>query len=81
MCIAAQNGHFNVITLLLAEGADINTTSSNGVTPLVIAAYTGHYEIVKLWSEAQILKKLLKNDIHHCMLLRMLGMLALLHYW
>ncbi|MBU1086546.1 MAG: ankyrin repeat domain-containing protein [Candidatus Omnitrophica bacterium] len=41
-------GNKENVELLLEQGADINTTFDNGETALMLAAYNGHIEIVKL---------------------------------
>lgn len=33
--------------LLTAEGIDINATENTGVTPLIVAAWAGHTEVVE----------------------------------
>ena len=40
-------GHAEVAGLLLAQGADINATSTNGSTPLMMAAREGHTGLVR----------------------------------
>ena len=48
LLMASQNGHAEVVKLLLAAKADVNAAMTNGVTPLFIASEKGHTEIVKL---------------------------------
>ncbi len=43
---AAKEGNLDRIKLLIAKGADINTTDSRGGTPLHWAVYYGNKEIV-----------------------------------
>ena len=45
---AAQNGHQDILEMLLDHGADPNAATSNGETPLWIAAQNGHTHIVNL---------------------------------
>lgn len=45
--VAAQNGRLNVVKKLLANGADINSSTYNTPTPLYIASYNGYYDVVK----------------------------------
>jgi ankyrin repeat protein len=45
---AAKRGHKEIVELLIANGADVNTKDVVGMTPLHIAARRGHKEIVEL---------------------------------
>jgi TonB family protein len=45
---AAADGEANIVTDLLAEGADVNETTEGGRTALMLAALLGHEEIVAL---------------------------------
>jgi ankyrin repeat protein len=43
LLLAAQNGHEDVIRILLATGQiNINTEEENGITPFIHAAWGGH---------------------------------------
>lgn len=44
---AANEGHADIVSLLLANGADVNATYY-GATPLLMAAQAGHAEIVRM---------------------------------
>ncbi|MBP3546584.1 MAG: ankyrin repeat domain-containing protein [Alphaproteobacteria bacterium] len=46
--IAIENGHTEIVELLLKNGAEINETDEIGNTALMYAAENGHKEIVKL---------------------------------
>jgi hypothetical protein len=46
--IASQNGHIEIVKLLLDKGADINLQNSNDETALILAHKNGHTEIVTL---------------------------------
>lgn len=46
--MAAASGHGGVVEVLVAQGADVNATTSNGVTPLHLAASLGHREVAEL---------------------------------
>ena len=47
--IASQNGHAEVVSLLLGkEGVDVNQATNDGATPLYIASQEGHAEVVSL---------------------------------
>ena len=45
---ASRHGHSDVCKLLLSSGADPNTQTPGGVTPLHRASYAGHVEVVRL---------------------------------
>ena len=45
--IASENGHVDVVRVLVEAGADINKTR-NGKTPLMIARQKKHPEIIHL---------------------------------
>ena len=46
--VAANNGSLDEVERLLGEGADINASSDNGMTPLILAAWNGHTNVVAL---------------------------------
>ncbi len=46
--MAAQNGHKDIVNLLLKEKADVNAKNKKGATPLHLAAQNGHKDIVNL---------------------------------
>ena len=52
MFIGGQEGHKNIVQLLLDAGADIETRDDSGDTPLIIASYKGRTEVVKLLVDA-----------------------------
>ena len=43
-----MHGHKEIVELLIAKGAEVNTKDMNGVTPLYSAAGKGHREIAEL---------------------------------
>lgn len=45
---AAAAGHIPVVSLLLRNGANVNSTTRTNSTPLRAACFDGHYGIVKL---------------------------------
>ncbi|QBB84304.1 hypothetical protein DEJ70_06355 [Wolbachia pipientis wAlbB] len=49
--MAAGNGHYNVVKLILDNEADIDVAMTNGRSPLHMAAQNGHYNVVKLLLE------------------------------
>lgn len=50
--IAAMHGHYQMVEILLGQGAEINAADKNGWTPLHCAAKAGHLDVVKLLSES-----------------------------
>jgi ankyrin repeat protein len=48
---AAENGHFDVVRLLVEAGADVNHADSSGFTPLMGAARAGHSGMAKFLME------------------------------
>ena len=46
--LASENGHFQVVELLLKEHADINQQEEDGWTALMLASENGHFQIVEL---------------------------------
>ncbi|MFH1448082.1 MAG: ankyrin repeat domain-containing protein, partial [Candidatus Micrarchaeota archaeon] len=48
---AASKGIENIARMLIRKGADVNTKSADGLTPLHDAAYNGHTGAVKLLIE------------------------------
>lgn len=50
--IAAMHGHYQMVEVLLGQGAEINATDRNGWTPLHCAAKAGHLDVVKLLCES-----------------------------
>jgi ankyrin repeat protein len=46
LLLAAQNNRFDVVTLLIAAGADVNKAGADGCTPLHRAAQEGHAGVV-----------------------------------
>jgi ankyrin repeat protein len=53
LCEAAHEGHHEIVKRLIAAGADIDRSESEGsFNPLLYAAYDGHQEVVQLLMEA-----------------------------
>ena len=52
MLRSASIGDINQIKKLIRSGSDINTISSNGNTPLMVASSNNHVDIVKLLVQA-----------------------------
>ena len=42
-----ENSHIEIINLLIKNGANVNATNKNGVTPLTISVKSGQSEITK----------------------------------
>ena len=50
--VAAENGHLEVVRLLLEAGADENSERTDGATAMFLAAEEGHLEVVRSLLEA-----------------------------
>lgn len=48
---AAANGHYDVVKLLIENGADVNLGDKDGITPLMEASIMGHLKIATLLIE------------------------------
>ena len=48
LMLASQNGHYQVVELLLKEHADVNHQRQDGATALMLANKNGHYQVVEL---------------------------------
>ena len=46
--IASQNGHTEIVSILLQNGANVNMQNNNGNPPLTIASQIGHTETVSI---------------------------------
>ena len=46
--MAAQDGHSDIVSILLQANANLNLQKYNGTTPLMIACYKSHHKIVQL---------------------------------
>jgi ankyrin repeat protein len=46
--LASNNGHLEVVKILLEKGADFTVATNHGWTPLHTASQKGHVEVVKL---------------------------------
>ena len=49
----SREGHFDVVKMLLDNGADVNAKDQNGRTALYFAKEKGHQSIVRLFLEAE----------------------------
>ena len=50
--MASQNGHLEVVRLLLEASADKDKAAESGATPLIMASQQGHLETARLLLEA-----------------------------
>ena len=46
--MAAENGHFDVVRVLLTAHANVNQADTYGCTPLWMAAQNGHVDVVRV---------------------------------
>ena len=51
MYIASQEGHVDVVRVLVEHGADMNKARNDGATPLIVASRVGHLEVVRVLVE------------------------------
>lgn len=58
--IAAQNGHFEIVQMLIAKGAELNVQNAKGNTPIHMAVGYDYYETAMLLIEAKA-DPLIKN--------------------
>lgn len=59
---AAGHGHIKSVKVLLAAGADANGKSSDGVTPMMRAAYGGHVDVMTALAAAGASVDAVDND-------------------
>jgi len=48
LCLAAQEGLLDLVSILLEFGANCNATTNNGVSALALAAERGHCDVVRM---------------------------------
>ncbi|CAI8041202.1 Ankyrin repeat domain-containing protein 50, partial [Geodia barretti] len=49
---AAEDGYTEIVEKLISAGAVINYQNKDGATPLIMASYKGHLEVVRLLLES-----------------------------
>ena len=59
---AAEEGHANVVRMLIESEADINAQDYNGWTPLMTAVEHGHIDVVETLLKFKADKNLQTND-------------------
>jgi hypothetical protein len=52
LCSAAQEGHINIVGMLLSHGAHVDGNDGSIMTPLMLASREGHAEIVEILLKA-----------------------------
>ena len=50
--MAAEEGHADVVQILLSEGADVNELDSRRMTPLHLAVLEGHAAVIQMLVDA-----------------------------
>lgn len=46
--LASQEGHIDLVRLLIANGASLELSDEDGISPLYIASYQGHADVVEI---------------------------------
>ena len=61
--LASQNGHLDVVHLLVQTGAALQSQDSEGRTAFMIASLYGHLDIVRLFLQSGAATDAHKNDV------------------
>ncbi|GAB1312649.1 hypothetical protein MFIFM68171_02859 [Madurella fahalii] len=64
---AAENGHTDVIELLLNNGADVTVANGDGSTPLIAASSKGHVDVTPVQPFAMLLRRGIRSS-YNCSL-------------
>ncbi len=70
---AAQKGDLKRVQDLLNKGADVETKNSDGITPLMAAAFNNHLEIMKLLLEREANVNVMANGVSLLMVSSTMG--------
>ncbi|HXP91086.1 MAG TPA: ankyrin repeat domain-containing protein [Fibrobacteria bacterium] len=66
--MAAMNGKVDILTILIARGANVNGQDDQGITPLMLAARDGHVDAVQALvaqgAKIEVQDKLGENALH-----------------
>ena len=57
---AAQNGHLEIVRLLMKTSNNPNAPDNSGMTPENLAMQNGHHDIVRLFRNLAIIRSLLE---------------------
>ena len=60
--MAANNGHHEIVNILLAAEVDLNLTWHKGSTALFVAAQNGHHKVVEMLVAAEVDLNLTRDD-------------------
>merc|ERR1711924_39751 len=52
LILAADNGHFEIVSALIEAGCNLDNTDNENNTALILAAYHNHFKIAKVLIEA-----------------------------
>ncbi|XP_059165790.1 uncharacterized protein LOC131948271 [Physella acuta] len=67
--IASQNGHDNVVEILIKAGADLNHLNDDGCNSLMIASINGHDKVVDILIEAGADINYVKRDGYNALMI------------
>ena len=64
LCLAAREGHYDIVERLVAAGCDVDLSNAAGKTPLYMACVHGHADIVRLLLQNNACLDLARPSIH-----------------